>query len=199
MKITDYGILFMCILLCFLSVAKVKDNMLFKYLQYTEEINNISDQSITYSLENSYEKSECVVENIDREFIIDNYVKNMSILKFGRRDSKYEKSVRENIVLCILCRGDSYELYRDGIWSEKIIYRSELHEQRVMQIEKEIEDFFDEQSYNRKILLPKNDGENGSQTVSENSVLLLFECNEYRLDGNWYSECILSGAAIKRT
>lgn len=195
MKITDFSILFLVIMLSLCTIYEFKDQMTFNKSISDEEINKIVDNSVVKALDCGY------VDDIGDEKIIDLdtvwiVLKNtISNLLYGNISEYYTSKVNDNIVACILIEKNGYYTLIDEKWSDKNIFSSSSHNGKVQEIEDVLEEKMDNYIY--RILLPKNSGEIFAQTVSDYSILLVYKTQEFEYDKVRYSGCILSGAAIK--
>lgn len=195
MKITDYAILFMTIISSFIVIYFLKDSILFQKIIYSEEINRMVDNTTVDALDEGYKGNNGTEEKIDADIVIERFLKNMSYIMYGL-DSKYNRDkVAGNIVCLIIIVEDGYYTYEEGKISEKFLFNDILHEKRVEEIEKEIEERISEYDY--KIMFPKNNGEHNSQTIHANSLLVVYRTNITSFLGEKYAECIISGATIK--
>lgn len=197
MKITDYAILFMSILLSFSVVYILKDEMNYKYLTHGEMLNTTIDNVVVTALEEGTEiKNGSIKYNQDKisatffrmaEFIMTGNINNGS--------SKNYYMFEENVIAFLLIENDGYYLYEDGGWKDKVLFESEKHEDKVLTVEKILNQKVSQLPY--RVYLPQNMGEINSQTVSDYSLLVLFKTNEYNYLGNSYIDCIISGAKLK--
>lgn len=191
MKITDYAILFLGIILSFCIIYEFKDQMAFKKIICDEEINKVVDNSVVMALKSGYTKDIDNKCEIDLEITKNVLRKSLSEMLYG--DIKeYHK---DGIIACILVDGDGYYTLINNKWSDKNIFGSSSHSGKVQEIEEVLEEKLDNYIY--RILLPENSGEIFAQTISDYSLLVVYETQRIVYDDVIYSGCILSGAAIK--
>ncbi|MCI5603612.1 MAG: hypothetical protein SOV90_04915 [Lachnospiraceae bacterium] len=191
MKITDYAILFLGIILSFCIIYEFKDQMAFKKIICDEEINKAVDNSVVMALKSGYTKDIDNKCEIDLEITKNVLRKSLSEMLYG--DIKeYHK---DGIIACILVDGDGYYTLINNKWSDKNIFGSSSHSGKVQEIEEVLEEKLDNYIY--RILLPENSGEIFAQTISDYSLLVVYETQRIVYDDVIYSGCILSGAAIK--
>ena len=191
MKITDYAILFLGIILSFCIIYEFKDQMAFKKIICDEEINKAVDNSVVMALKSGYTKDIDNKCEIDLEITKNVLRKSLSEMLYG--DIKeYHK---DGIIACILVDGEGYYTLINNKWSDKNIFGSSSHSGKVQEIEEVLEEKLDNYIY--RILLPENSGEIFAQTISDYSLLVVYETQRIVYDDVIYSGCILSGAAIK--
>lgn len=195
MKITDYAILFMTIIFSFIVIYFLKDSILFQKIIYSEEINRVVDNTTVKALNDGYKGFIGNDDNIDVDLVIESFLRNMSYITYGV-DSNYNRNrITDCIVCLIIIMEDGYYIYEDGILGKKLSFKNMEHEKKVMELEDVIEKSVHKHNY--KIIFPKNNGENNSQTINSNSLLVIYKTNTADFFGNIYAECIISGATIK--
>lgn len=195
MKITDFTILFICIVFSFVCIYEIKDNMEFAKIVHIEEVNRMIDNTTVYALEKGYKENKDGKNIIDCNIVVDSFITETCKMFWGISNELNKNKLWDRIVCMIIVKENSYFLCKKERISNEIVFEGTNHESKVKTIESVIENFVKEYGY--KVYFPKNFGENNSQTISENMFLVIYKvnCNEYF--GEDYSECIISAAAIK--
>lgn len=195
MKITDYAILFMTILLSLCFIYEFKDNIAFRNAIYGEEVNRAVDNAVVKALEQGYISGSKKTIGFEMQKVSNTFIETASYLLYGNANDYSKVIIESKIISFILVDNDGYYSYSNGKWSEKNIFSSDLHERKVYEIEERIQQDMDNEIY--RVLFPKNSGEIFAQTISDYSLLVVYETAAYEYDGNRYANCILSGAAVK--
>lgn len=199
MKITDYALVFMTILLSFYVVYLFKDGMNFNYLTHGEMLNSTIDNVVVAAMEEGTD-----IENgnikYNPEKISDTFFNMAEFIMTGNINSINSSNcygLERNVLAFLLIENDGYYLYEEGEWEKKVIFETEEHEEKVLIIEDVLNEKINQLPY--RVYLPKNGGEINSQTVSDYSLLVLFKTDEYNYLGEKYIDCIISGAKIKNS
>lgn len=195
MKITDYVILFLFIILSFISVYNIKDNMAFQSIIHNEEMNRIIDNTTVYAFEKGYTENNNDKELINNQIVVETFISRLCQLLWGVDSEENKDELWDRILCMLIINEDGYYLCdKEGI-GDKILFENIIHESKVYEIENVIEKCIREYDYN--VYLPKNYGEKNSQTISDNSFLVVYRTQITSYFGEDYAECIMSGAAIK--
>lgn len=197
MKITDYCILFLIILLSFVTIYEFKDKMEFSYSLYGEEVNGIVDNATVEALKSGISSDNSKESFVNLESVFDTFIQTTAYLMTGNNYEELRNRINDKVKIMLVVDKDGYYLHKDGIWKEKVYFSDSIHENHVKEIEICIENEMIEDEY--KILFPKNNGEISSQTISDFSLIVVFETRQYVYDGERYSNCILSGAKVKNS
>lgn len=195
MKITDYAILFLGIILSFCVIYEFKDQMAFKKIICDEEINKAVDNSVVMALKSGYTKDIDNKCEIDLEITKNILKKTLAELLYGDIKEYNKDRITNRIIACIVVDEDGYYTLTNNKWSDKNIFGSSSHSGKVQEIEEVLEERLDNYIY--RILLPENSGEIFAQTISDYSLLVVYETQRMVYDDVIYSGCILSGVAIK--
>ena len=164
MKITDYAILFMIILLSLCFIYEFKDNIAFRNAIYGEEVNRAVDNAVVKALEQGYISGSKKTIGFEMQKVSNTFIETASYLLYGNVNDYSNVIIESRIVSFILVDNDGYYSYSNGKWSEKNIFSSDLHERKVYEIEERIQQDMDNEIY--RVLFPKNSGEIFAQTIS---------------------------------
>jgi hypothetical protein len=185
-----------------------KDKMIFEYVVYTEEINNIGDNATIYALEKGYIGVDNGKPILDKDVIADEFLNGLSFLLSGNYIGYSEENIREQarkienkLVVMILVEGDGFYLFIDGQWNEKILFTDTERNTRVNEIEIIINEKLKSRLNGEKfnIIFPDDERNTLMQTISDYTLISVISTNEYTYGGDSYKNCILSAAALTLT
>lgn len=200
MKITDYAILFLAVVGVFLGMGVMKDRVSFQNCVFEEELNRTMDNVAISALMQGYtgdlhpDRSTCI-PILDEKKIADVFVSEMAFALYGTDNAKSRQRVWMHISVMVVVKADRYILCTEQQTEEWVTFSSVLHEKKVREIEEIIEKHLNNR--NNRISFPAGYSEHYSQTLSDYSLLVVYETEKYSIGGDRIHSCILSGASIK--
>lgn len=192
MKLIDFTLIFIGLFICIITVTALKNDTLYKNTLDNIMYNNCVDEITYNALKSSFksvdDKGEPV---INKEILGECLLSEMAVLY---SDSSIKNYLASNYIIGILVVKGEFFIFENGKWINNLTFsqgEDTSHSKKVMEISAYISD-----NYGNELLLALNDGEKYKNTISDYSLLCIYQNRAKTIDRNKYGVYFLSGAAI---
>lgn len=198
MKATDFSIIFCIIFMAFYMTYNIGNQVSESVIFTAMELNKIMDEIVVDAMKEGYRGvDENLFPQFDKNRMIQEFMRESSLLL---EEMDIKQYIPYYVKKIIYVEENGYFVFSEGRWSNKILFNSEEHEEKIKTIvrslSKTVNNGVGPEKY--KINIPMNNGEAYSQTISEYSFLVLCEDITFQIKRKEYNRYFLSGAALKQ-
>lgn len=187
MKLTDFAIIFAIILTGVMYTMEVNNYNIKTRLISNQEINLIMDESIVDSLDTAFGEVDSEGNPVVELNKLSGSLLSFMSLGLSGNDNAQIRQIIEGRIMFIIYTGENgFYCYKEGKWSDIILYNEESHESQIIQIESYIDNIMNKKYIS---MIPYNDGEDYKNSIHKYSAIAFYES----VDGKY----CFSGAKIQ--